>query len=350
MLPLTQDEVFRQIKQKAKRKQHEKTAFTSGVVTKLLKDLYNPDLQRSLFFYSQDESGIPRRKVATHAAGRKHYCTVALQTAFNAEHWHDQTKPAAFRGNWPPSTIEGLIGDVDETESCIEPCPNCEAPEDVAHCMCGYNAWVKYLHGFWLSHLLLQDVGSRGHGVFARKVIHDSTIVGEYAGQIIPFKDDGTPAHGQDAYRVGISIGKPNFDQTQTHATASIDALHTGGVTRFINHSCNPNTEFVEMVCSMERRAVYVVTKRKVPIGEELTLDYGPKWFKDDQYCLCDTADCRNPRKISENADASEVKVSGDETADEGGDEDDPGDTSTASDDSASSSEASDICAHSPAF
>ena len=50
MLPLTQDEVFRQIKQKAKRKQHKKTAFTSGVVTKLLKDLYNPDLRGSLFF------------------------------------------------------------------------------------------------------------------------------------------------------------------------------------------------------------------------------------------------------------------------------------------------------------
>lgn len=104
------------------------------------------------------------------------------------------------------------------------------------------------------------------------------------------------------------------------------------------------------MVCSLERRAVYIVTKRVIDIGEELTLDYGLEWFNGDQYCLCKTVDCTYPRRKSENFDASEVNISGDETADEGGDDDAPEDVSTASDDSASSSEGSDKYTHSPGF
>jgi hypothetical protein len=98
MSRLTQVQVFQAIREKVKRKQEEGTEFTSGVITKLLRKLYDPNLDGPLYLYCQDEHGLPIAKVTTYVAGRKHYCSVALENVFSVEDWQGQPKPVGFIG------------------------------------------------------------------------------------------------------------------------------------------------------------------------------------------------------------------------------------------------------------
>jgi hypothetical protein len=356
MSSLTQDQVFQKIQGKIKRKYEDEKAFSSGVITKLLKELYDSNLQGPLVFYSQDENGLPIEKIAACIAGEKQYCTVASKSVFDAKDWQNRSKSADYLGHWPHTSIEDLIGDIDENDVGIERCCKCEEEEEI--CTCGYDAWVSHFCDFWHSQLLLRTAGLRGHGVFARRAISDHVIVGEYVGQIVPVKDHETVTRGEDAYYTKISIGELNVGPERTAATtvsiparieepdrtqakAWLDALHTGSITRFINHSCDSNTELLEVGISMERRAILVVTKRYIAAGEELTLDYHPEWFVGEQYCLCNTANCRNPPKDSGDIDTAEEEASEDETSD--GDEEEyvPKDTSDSSEYSPSSSDSS---------
>ncbi|KAE9003991.1 hypothetical protein PR002_g17189 [Phytophthora rubi] len=53
-----------------------------------------------------------------------------------------------------------------------------------------------------------------------------------------------------------------------------IDAAKCGGIARYINHPCRPNTEFV-----MFRKTdvlVLVIATKKITAGDAVTVDYGP--------------------------------------------------------------------------
>jgi hypothetical protein len=332
MSQLTQHEVFQTIRQEAKRKQEEGTTLTKAVITKYLKDLYDPHLKGRLYFYAQDKSGLPVSRIPTYVAGRKHHCSIALGNVFSAKDWRDQPKPVGFIGKvWPPKVIGDLIGDVDETEYAIKDCYLCKE-DDI--CRCGYDIWRDYWPDYWPTNLSLQDAGARGYGLFARKAIKDSITVGEYTGRIRPLKTDG--ASGENVYCIRISIGGHDTEG-KLPATAQLDALHTGSMMRFLNHSCNPNARLQEFQCGLERRVIYVVTTRVVPINEEITVDYGPDWLTGD--CLCGSAGCRNPPKNPEVFDAAPTENFGEtKTTDENEDEDEDesleGDVSDSSGDS----------------
>jgi SET domain-containing protein len=49
-----------------------------------------------------------------------------------------------------------------------------------------------------------------------------------------------------------------------------IDALHGGNASKWINHSCRPNC-----VPDEDRGRIFIMTRRPVFKGEELTFDYG---------------------------------------------------------------------------
>lgn len=53
-----------------------------------------------------------------------------------------------------------------------------------------------------------------------------------------------------------------------------IDGSPRWNTARYINHSCRPNCEAVE-----RRGRIFVVTKRAIKVGEELTYDYGKEYF-----------------------------------------------------------------------
>jgi len=73
-----------------------------------------------------------------------------------------------------------------------------------------------------------------------------------------------------------------------------VDAKEVGYFTRFINHSCLPN-------CKVERRhkqglpCAAVVALRDIAPGEELTFNYGVKFFGDAKTVACKCAECLPP-------------------------------------------------------
>jgi histone-lysine N-methyltransferase SETD2 len=72
-----------------------------------------------------------------------------------------------------------------------------------------------------------------------------------------------------------------------------VDATAKGNISRFINHSCDPNSETQKWTVNGELRVGFF-TKREVAVGEELTFDYKYERYGNvAQKCYCGSACCR---------------------------------------------------------
>ena len=67
---------------------------------------------------------------------------------------------------------------------------------------------------------------------------------------------------------------------------------HVGNYTRFINHSCNPNSQLEQFVWLGIQRTI--VVSKGIAAGKEITVDYsGRYWRSLSKTCLCGEACCR---------------------------------------------------------
>jgi len=82
-----------------------------------------------------------------------------------------------------------------------------------------------------------------------------------------------------------------------------VDGGVFGSVTRFVNHSCEPNCTVLPVVLSSDTKQIYHVAFfaiKDIPAGTELTIDYDPSLAGDDEaldaavvQCRCGSAKCR---------------------------------------------------------
>ncbi|KAF4143376.1 SET domain-containing protein [Phytophthora infestans] len=128
--------------------------------------------------------------------------------------------------------------------------------------------------------LFASDIGI---GVRAVDTLHVGSTVAPYTG-ILTNHDYNTDAN-QHEYVVALQARARGRVKNKLY----IDAEEWGTVARFINHSCEPNTEFVEM---RHNREVHVMVKatKEINAGVEATVDYGDTWFPH----ACKTANCRD--------------------------------------------------------
>ena len=128
----------------------------------------------------------------------------------------------------------------------------------------------------------------QGRGAFATRRIRRGTRIIEYTGEIITdeeadrrYDDEKMDRHHTFLFSVDVN-----------HV---IDGGRRGNLSRFINHSCNPNCEAV-----IEENRVYIDALRTIQPGEELLYDYqyerdgdpDPSW--DRLYaCSCGAPNCR---------------------------------------------------------
>ena len=113
-----------------------------------------------------------------------------------------------------------------------------------------------------------------GSGIFARKNIPKGTQIIEYVGEVISRREGTKRAEKQSklskkngggaVYIFELNNGK-DLDGNFQHNTA-----------RLINHSCEPNCKY-----RMRGKRIWIVSKRTIKRGEELTYDYG---FDIDDY------------------------------------------------------------------
>lgn len=72
-----------------------------------------------------------------------------------------------------------------------------------------------------------------------------------------------------------------------------------GNFTRFINHSCSPNSKFVTFTWLGIQRIIIV--SKGVPAGREITVDYSDRYWRHlDKICLCGEARCRYTKSVGE--------------------------------------------------
>lgn len=114
----------------------------------------------------------------------------------------------------------------------------------------------------------------RGWGVRTEKVIPEGQYVCEYVGEIISYEE--TERRGKKYDAVGLTY-LFDLDFNGRDNPYTVDAAKFGNVSRFINHSCNPNLGVwpVWTDClDPDLHKLCMFTLRKINKNEELTFDY----------------------------------------------------------------------------
>ena len=205
-------------------------------------------------------------------------------------------------------------------------------------CECTLNDVGRY-YGTPLVELYTTNL--RGIGVRALQNMAKDAILDAYLGEIYPFfKKDGkgvlAPRYGAGpgaAYRLRGAISKrhpkPNAPNRARRSTTSssdatpprkrsnkqnasesisadaadlyeseythfaVDSTWRGNWTRYINHSCDPNTQFQSYNVGM-RTEILVEAVRDIEFGEEITVHYSDDYFLSQNFaCKCGVKTCK---------------------------------------------------------
>ncbi|KAF6206910.1 hypothetical protein GE061_018146 [Apolygus lucorum] len=139
----------------------------------------------------------------------------------------------------------------------------------------------------WRNNVYLARSKIQGLGLYAARDLEKHTMVIEYIGEIIRTEVAETREKQYEAKNRGIYMFRLDEDRV-------VDATLSGGLARYINHSCYPNcvAETVEVERDLR---IIIFTKRRISRGEELAYDYKFD-IEDDQHkipCMCGAPNCR---------------------------------------------------------
>ncbi|OJJ88953.1 uncharacterized protein ASPGLDRAFT_138998 [Aspergillus glaucus CBS 516.65] len=122
---------------------------------------------------------------------------------------------------------------------------------------------------------IFHTTSGRNNGVIARYNIERGTAIGEFTGLI---------TNGIQGVDVMVGGARPR--------TYQIFQGQMGNFTRFINHSCKPNSQFRKFYWRGKERIL--VVSRGITAGSEITVDYSDSYWRQlDKRCLCGEYCCR---------------------------------------------------------
>ena len=116
-----------------------------------------------------------------------------------------------------------------------------------------------------------------GLGAFAVGPVPARRKIGEFEGERISRKE----ARKRAARRQRIAI-------VELDNRTAIDGSRCGNKTRFVNHSCNPNTYI-----RIHNGRIELYALRDIVKGEELTCHYGDTHHEGRRPCTCNSTHCR---------------------------------------------------------
>lgn len=154
----------------------------------------------------------------------------------------------------------------------------------VVHPRSSQYRWMK---SEWRANVYLARSRIQGLGLFAARDIDKQTMVIEYTGTVL---------------RNEVAIRKEKTYRSQNRAVFMfridsehvVDASLSGGLARYINHSCAPNC--VAEVVTFERGFKIIISSvRRIEKGEELCFDYQLDTVEDPHKiaCHCGAPECR---------------------------------------------------------
>lgn len=126
--------------------------------------------------------------------------------------------------------------------------------------------------------------GEKGYGLYALENIPVGALVSEYVGEVIDAEECYRRIRSAERHVYCMGIGGGRF----------IDASHKGNLSRFINHSCDPNCETQKWFVGCETR-IAIIAVRPISKGTEVTFDYQFETVVGcaPHVCLCGAEKCR---------------------------------------------------------
>ncbi|KAL3519133.1 hypothetical protein ACH5RR_021722 [Cinchona calisaya] len=161
-------------------------------------------------------------------------------------------------------------------------------------CKCGVSCLNKPFHQRPVKKMKIVQTEKCGSGIIADEDIKQGEFVIEYVGEVI---DDKTC---EDRLWKMKHSGEKNFYLCEINRDMVIDATYKGNKSRYINHSCCPNTEMQKWRIDGETR-IGIFATRDIRKGEHLTYDYQFVQFGADQNCYCGAAGCRQKLGVKPN-------------------------------------------------
>jgi SET domain-containing protein len=126
----------------------------------------------------------------------------------------------------------------------------------------------------------------KGYGVRANSDIPAGRFIYEYVGEVI----DENRFRQRNVKYPGMGI--KHFYFMSLEKDQFIDATMKGGLARFVNHSCNPNSETEKWIVGNKFR-MGIFAKRDIKAGEEIVFDYNvDRYGAEKQPCYCGEPNC----------------------------------------------------------
>ncbi|TMW46477.1 hypothetical protein DOY81_008445, partial [Sarcophaga bullata] len=161
----------------------------------------------------------------------------------------------------------------------------------------------------------------KGFGIMADIEILPGEFIMEYVGEVIDTEEfeKRRIMYSQDKNR--------HYYFMALRSDAIIDATIKGNISRFINHSCDPNAETQKWTVNGELRIGFFSRKSIMP-GEEITFNYQyQRYGREAQRCYCESANCRGWIGQEPTSDEGE-QIDGEDDESEDDDEEEEADTS----------------------
>ncbi len=158
--------------------------------------------------------------------------------------------------------------------------------------MCGSKKKVCYCHENLFVNPLVEliEYPSKGLGVRALQRIDKGSYLSEYVGRYIP-PDGEDPEDPQAVYHLEAGMSTLTVPKRR-FVMGRISAAVVGSWTRFINHSCEPSTDF-HRVCVGGRHRLGIQAVRQIEMYEEITIDYGDVYWTEGRLCRCGAGSCK---------------------------------------------------------
>ena len=144
------------------------------------------------------------------------------------------------------------------------------------HCPCGERCTNTYFGKRRAVRTEVKWYGARGFGLKTLEPIAKGGFIDEYRGEVIDFNE--AVRRIRDHYK---DTGNYYFLMYDAPAGEMLDGGLKGNITRFANHSCDPNCKVQKwLVCGTDEQRsgefqVALFAERDIAAGEELTYDYG---------------------------------------------------------------------------
>ena len=165
-----------------------------------------------------------------------------------------------------------------------------------SRCSCDPECQNRKSQSGLCQHLSINKTKNKGYGVTTDVDFPVGSFIGEYVGEVISNSLTEARLKSLGSARECYIIQFHEHFPSNNTITTNIDASYKGNITRFINHSCDPNLTVVPVRSNSIVPRLCFFTCKNVSAGEELCFSYFGKKRESvplgSKPCACDSNVC----------------------------------------------------------